>query len=80
MMEGMDAFQRQAFGILTSSKLAEALDLEREPQAVRDRYGYGTEAQHQGDGAPRLMQHFLMARRLVEAGVRCVTLAYSRWD
>jgi hypothetical protein len=41
---------------------------------VRDEYGYGTE-KHQGDGAPRLMQQFLAARRLVEAGVRCVTLS-----
>ena len=52
MMEGMDAFQRQAFGVLTSSKLADALNLESEPKALRDRYGYGTEV-HQGDGAPR---------------------------
>jgi hypothetical protein len=79
MMDGMDAFQRQAFGVLTSSKLSEALDLEKEPRVLRDRYGYGTE-RHQGDGAPRLMQQFLMARRLVEAGVRCVTLSYSFWD
>lgn len=79
MMEGADAFQRQAFGVLTSNKLADALDVEKEPKALRDRYGYGT-AQHQGDGAPRLMQQFLMARRLVEAGVRCVTISYSFWD
>jgi hypothetical protein len=79
MMHGMDAFQQQAFGVLTSSKLAEALDVNREPQAVRDRYGYGT-PQHQGDGAPRLMQQFLAARRLVEAGARCVTLSFSFWD
>jgi hypothetical protein len=79
MMEGMDVFQRQAFGVLTSSKLADALNLEQEPRALRDRYGYGT-PRHQGDGAPRLMQQFLAARRLVEAGVRCVTLSYSFWD
>lgn len=35
---------------------------------------------HQGDGAPRINQQFLMARRLVEAGVRCVTISYSFWD
>jgi hypothetical protein len=79
LMEGMDAFQQQAFGVLTSSTLADALDVSQEPQAVRDRYGYGTE-KHQGDGAPRLMQQFLAARRLVEAGVRCVTISYSFWD
>jgi hypothetical protein len=79
MLDGMDAFQRQAFGVLSSSRLAEALNLEKEPQAVRDRYGLGT-PQHQGDGAPRLMQQFLTARRLVEAGVRCVTVSFSFWD
>lgn len=78
-MRGMDAFQRQALDVLTSSRLAEALDLEREDKALRDRYGYGTE-KHQGDGAPRLMQHFLLARRLIEAGVRCVTVSFSFWD
>ncbi len=79
MMDGMDAFERQAFGVLTSSRLSEALDLSKEPQAVRDRYGVGTPT-HQGDGAPRLMQQFLTARRLVEAGVRCVTVSFSFWD
>lgn len=79
LMDGMDTFQQQAFGVLTSSALADALDVSKEPQAIRDRYGYGTE-KHQGDGAPRLMQQFLAARRLVEAGVRCVTLSFSFWD
>jgi hypothetical protein len=79
LMEGMDGFNRQAFGVLTSSKLLEALDLEREDPRVRARYGRGTEA-HQGDGAPRLMEQFLLARRLVEAGARCVTLSFSFWD
>src|SRR5205814_2297508 len=32
------------------------------------------------DGGPKLMEHMLIARRLVEAGARCVTLAFSRWD
>ena len=79
MMDGMDAFRRQALGVLTSSALADALDVSKEPQEIRDAYGYGTE-KHQGDGAPRLMQQFLAARRLVEAGVRCVTISYSFWD
>jgi hypothetical protein len=78
-MEGMDAYTRQAFGILTSSELAKALDLSKEPERLRERYGKGTE-KHQGDGAPRINQQFLMARRLVEAGVRCVTISYSFWD
>ncbi len=78
-MEGFDAFTQQAFGVLTSSRLAEALDLEREDPKLRDRYGRGTAA-NQLDGGPKLLDQFLLARRLVEAGVRCVTLAFSRWD
>ncbi|MEX0701948.1 MAG: DUF1501 domain-containing protein [Planctomycetales bacterium] len=78
-MDGLDAFTQQAFGILTSSKLAEALDLSKEDPALRDRYGRGT-AKHRDDGGPELLDHFLMARRLIEAGARCVSLAFSRWD
>jgi uncharacterized protein (DUF1501 family) len=79
VMEGLDAFQEQAFGILTSSRLAEAFDLEREDKTLRDRYGYG-EDKLQADGSTRLLTNFLLARRLIEAGVRCVTLSFSRWD
>jgi hypothetical protein len=79
MMDGLDAYTEQAFGMLTSSRLANALDLSKEDPRVRERYGKGTE-QHQGDGAPRINSQFLLARRLVEAGVRCVTLSYSFWD
>lgn len=80
-MEGLDAFQRQALGILTSNRLAEALDLEREDRRLRDRYGYGSpKPAGYGDAGPLLNTYFLTARRLVEAGVRCVTLAYGRWD
>jgi len=78
-MEGIDAFNEQALGILTSSKLAEALDVEREDTKLRDRYGRGT-ATRQSDGAQKLLDHFLVARRLIQSGVRCVTLAFSRWD
>jgi len=77
--EGLDAFKQQAFNILTSSKLMEALDLSREPEKVRERYGKG-DPKNYGDGAPRNCEHFLMARRLVEAGARCVTLNFGRWD
>jgi hypothetical protein len=79
MMEGLDSFNQQAFGILTSSKLAEALDIEKEDVKLRDRYGRGVN-QLKDDGGPRLLDNFLVARRLIEAGVRCVTLAFSRWD
>jgi len=79
MMDGMDSFSEQAFGILTSSKLADALDVEKEPVHIRDRYGRGT-PQLQSDGGPKLLDNFLVARRLIEAGVRCVSLCFSRWD
>ena len=49
-------------------------------EAVRDRYGDGRPYQFQFDGAPTVNDQFLIARRLVEAGVRCVTLSYGRWD
>jgi hypothetical protein len=77
---GLDSFQRQAFGVLTSSKLAEALDLEREPKRVRDRYGAIQKTDSSFGGAPQSPQHLLLTRRLIEAGVRCVTLAFGAWD
>jgi hypothetical protein len=79
LMEGLDEFHEQAFGMLTSSELAVALDLEKESPKVRERYGKG-DPRNFGDGAPRNLEHFLLARRLVEAGVRCVTLNFGRWD
>ncbi|MCB1241514.1 MAG: DUF1501 domain-containing protein [Verrucomicrobiales bacterium] len=79
LMEGMDSFTQQAFGVLTSSELAEALNLDKEDPKVRARYGKG-DPRNFGDGAPRNLEHFLLARRLVEAGARCVTLNFGRWD
>jgi hypothetical protein len=79
MMEGLDSFNEQAFGLLTSSKLLEALDIEKEDPKVRSTYGKG-DPKNRDDGGPKLMEHMLIARRLVEAGARCVTLAFSRWD
>lgn len=79
LMAGLDSFNQQAFGMLTSSKLLDALDIEKEDKKVRESYGKG-DPKNRDDGAPKLMEQFLMARRLVESGVRCVTLAFSRWD
>jgi len=79
MMNGLDTFNEQAFGVLTSSKLAEALDLSKEDPKVAERYGKG-DPRNRDDGGPRLTSNFLVARRLVEAGARVVTLAFSRWD
>lgn len=78
-VQSADALQQQALGVLTSSRLAEALDVSAEDPRIVERYGKGTE-QVQGDAAPRLNQQFLLARRLVEAGARMVTLSYSFWD
>jgi hypothetical protein len=79
LMEGLDSFNQQAFGLLTSSQLLTALDIEREDPKVREMYGKG-DPKNRDDGGPKLMEHFLVARRLVEAGARCVTLAFGRWD
>jgi hypothetical protein len=80
-LEGADESTRQALSILTSSKLADALDLDREDDRLRDQYGRGSpEPAGYGDAGPLLNDYFLAARRLVEAGVRVVTLAYGRWD
>ena len=79
MMDKLDAAHQQAFGILTSNRMADAFDLEKEDPKLRDRYGRGT-AKNISDGGPKLLDQFMLARRLVEAGARCVTLAFSRWD
>ena len=81
MMEGFDAFTQQAMGVLTSSQLADALDLSKEDPKVVERYGTGDPTKFMdGNGAPRVPQSFLAARRLVEAGARVVTVNYSKWD
>jgi hypothetical protein len=79
MMNGIDTFNQQALGVLTSSRLLEALDISKEDPKTVERFGKG-DPKNRDDGGPKLMEQMLMARRLVEAGVRCVTLAFSRWD
>jgi hypothetical protein len=76
---GVDSNYERAFNVLTSSKLVDALDVEKEDPKIRERYGKGS-AKHLGDGAPMWNDQLLAARRLVEAGVRCVTVAYGFWD
>lgn len=80
LLNGMDAFNQAAFGVLTSNKLLDALDVSKEDPKVVARYGDGKPYQYQYDGAPTVNDHLLIARRLVEAGVRSVTLSYGRWD
>ena len=78
-----DTFTEQALGVLSSSKLIEAMDLEREDPKVRARYGQDDPkvlgyALDQGYQA--IMSRFLQARRLVEAGARCVTCSFAHFD
>lgn len=80
-LDAVDTYTSKALDVLTSSRLVEALDLNREPAKLRDRYGRGSAAPAFGeDAGPHWMDQFLMARRLVEAGVRCVTLSFGSWD
>jgi hypothetical protein len=80
IVEGMDAFNQRALDVLTSSKLVDALDLSKEDPAVVARYGDGKPYQFQYDGVATRNDHLLVARRLIEAGVRVVSLSFGRWD
>ena len=79
-MEGMDVFGQRALDVLTSSRLLDALDLSKEDPKVVERYGDGKPYQYQYDGAPTCNDQLLMARRLIEAGARVVSLSFGRWD
>ncbi len=79
-MSGIDVFTERALGILTSSQMFNALDISKEDAQTRERYGSDDLTKPKGDGAPRCPQNFLIARRLVEAGARVVTINYSFWD
>ena len=78
-VRNMDSSYDKAFDVLTSSRLVNALDVTKEDSRLRERYGVGS-SKHLGDGAPMWNDQLLAARRLVEAGVRCVTVAYGFWD
>lgn len=65
-MRGMDGFVTRAFDMVASGAVRRALDLTREEPRSRDRY--------------RGVEQFLTARRLIEAGVGCVTLSIGGWD
>jgi Protein of unknown function (DUF1501) len=72
-LAGVDAYHQRAFSLLTSRETKMAIDISREDDKTRDRYGRTTYG-----------QSVLLARRLVEAGVRFVTVYYSAgiggWD
>jgi hypothetical protein len=65
-MKGLDAFNSRAFDMIASGNVRKALDLNNEEPRSRDRY--------------KGVEQFLTARRLIEAGVGCVTLTYGGWD
>jgi hypothetical protein len=69
LVDGLDAFHRQALEILRSDRTRNAFNLTQEPDSLRERYGTNAF----GAGA-------LAARRLVQAGVRFVTISMGGWD
>lgn len=88
MMEAMDDFSRQAVAILTSGRFARALSLSDEDPRTLSRYSLeqpggvptgSTDGTNTNDGYSSV-QKFLLARKLIEAGVRCVSLTISDFD
>ena len=65
----MNTFYERAYSLVSSQQAREAFNIEAEPATLRDEYGRNTAG-----------QRLLMARRLVAAGVRFVTLTYGGWD
>jgi hypothetical protein len=65
----LGVFAQRATELMTSKAAKDAFNISREPAKLRDAYGRNT-----------LGQSCLMARRLVEAGVRCVTIDHANWD
>ena len=65
----LDTFYNRAYSLINSQKAREAFDLEKEDPKLRDKYG-------RNQAGARM----LLARRLVESGVRFVTLTYGAWD
>lgn len=83
MMSAIDGFQQQAVGILTSARARDAFNLDAEPRELRERYGFMPAFDPKASdrcGSPAWSQRILLARRLVEAGVRLVTVDLRWWD
>ena len=82
-MDALDRYNQHAWDILTSPAARDAFDLDEEPRHIRERYGF-MPAFDPGAanrcGAPAWSQRILLARRLVEAGVRLVTVDLRWWD
>ena len=82
-MDSISTFQQRAYDILSSDKARNAFDIESEPASTREKYGF-VERYDPMDprrcSASAFNQRFLLARRLVEAGVRLVTVDCRWWD
>src|SRR5262249_23735857 len=82
-MEAMDRFTQQAVSILTSGRLATALDLSQESPRMLERYTPVTDAnayRFYTSEDPASARQLLLARGLVEAGVRCASVSLSDFD
>jgi hypothetical protein len=82
-MRALDRFGQQAWNMLTSAAARDAFDLDKEPRLIRERYGFMPPFDPKAAnrcGAPAWSQRILLARRLVEAGVRLVTVDLRWWD
>jgi hypothetical protein len=77
VIEGLDKYQQTAFNLLRSPKLRQALDLSKEPVKTLERYGANPTKTRYPVGN---VQHFLLARRLVEVGVPVVHFSLGYWD
>jgi hypothetical protein len=73
-MEAMDSFTQRAVEVVTSGRVADALNLDKEKPEVRARYTAGSHEYHQD------VERLLLARRLIEAGVRVVSVMLFGWD
>ena len=74
----LSGYYERAFSLITSERARKAFDLSAEPEAVRRRYGADEEAKKDGGKLTHLGSSMLLARRLVEAGVRLVTVWAGR--
>ena len=68
-LDALDTFYERAYSLISSQKAREAFDMSKEPDVLKDEYGRNQAG-----------MRMLLARRLVEAGVRFVTLTYGGWD
>ncbi len=82
-LDTMDAFYQQAYAMISSEEVRNAFDLSGEPEKLKKQYGLGRFLENGHYGQPYGAQagmRMLLARRLVEAGARFVSLTFGGWD